>query len=178
MNFELLANELIISIFEYFNSIHLLHAFHNLNSRFNNLLHLHFQTHPLDFRAITKHDFDYICQEKLSSIINQITSFRLSDDFDTPDQPLLFYSYGFTFKKFINLKRLSLYYICSTELFNKVISNCRELTYLNISKSYFNDNRVDTDKIWSLQKLIYCYLDITFSNELVPVGLFPNKFLI
>jgi hypothetical protein len=179
MHFEFLANELIISIFEYFNGIQLLRSFHNLNYRLNSLLYLHFQTFPLDFQAITKYDFDYICQEKLSLIINQITSFRLSDDFDSPDQPLLLYSYGFTFQKFINLKSLFLYYICSTELLNKLIADCHYLIYLNISKSYFDDDdSADTielciDNIWSLPKLIYCYLDITFSNAiLVPL---PTK---
>ena len=171
MNFEVLANELILYIFEYLNGIHLLRSFHNLNSRLNNLIYLYFQTCPLDFRAITKSDFDYICHEKLPSIIDRITLFRLSDDFDTPEQPQLLYSYGFTFQQFINLRSLSLYYICSTKLLNKLIIDCRNLIYLNITKSYFNDDDFDTielcmDNIWSLSKLTYCYLDIDSSGEL------------
>lgn len=86
MNLETLPNELIIYIFKYFNSIQLLRSFHNINTRFNKLVDLH-----LDFQGITKHDFDYICHEKLPSIIHQIISFRLSDNFDTPEQPILFY---------------------------------------------------------------------------------------
>ncbi|CAF4183647.1 unnamed protein product, partial [Rotaria sp. Silwood2] len=169
MNFESLANELLLDIFEYFNAIQLLHIFHGLNIRFNKLIYLHLQTYPLDFRCISKQDFDNICQKHLPFITNQIISIHLSNDDDTPEQPNLFFSYGFHFQQFKKLQSLSLYYIRSTDLINNIIRNCPHLIYLKISKCNFDDNmekaQFCVNNIWNLTKLKYCYLDIPFYND-------------
>ena len=87
MNLESLANELLLDIFEFLNNRHLLHAFYNLNHRFNNLLLTHFQTSQyLDFYSIAKCDFDIVSQEYIPLVANQITALRLSNDDETPHQ--------------------------------------------------------------------------------------------
>jgi hypothetical protein len=174
MNFELLANELILDIFEYLNSIQLLRTFHGLNIRFNKLLYLHFQRFPLDFRSVSKHEFDIICQRILPLITDQITSIHLSNDDDTPDQPNLFFSYGFHFQQFINLQSLSLYHIRSTNLINQIILNCPHLIYLNISKCDFDEDTEEAksciNNIWNLTNLKYCYLNDFFTSLLTIIS--------
>ncbi|CAF1421777.1 unnamed protein product [Rotaria sp. Silwood1] len=169
MNFESLANELLLDIFEYFNTIQLLHTFHGLNIRLNELIYRHLQTYPLDFRSISKQDFNSICQKNLPFITNQITSIHLSNDDDTPEQPNLFLSYGFHFQQFTKLQSLSLYYIRSTDLINNIIYDCSHLIYLKISKCNFDDNidkaQICVNNIWNLKNLKYCYLDISFFND-------------
>ncbi|CAF4292924.1 unnamed protein product, partial [Rotaria magnacalcarata] len=108
IHFESLAIVLILDIFEYFNAIQLLHTINGLNSRLNELIYLRLQTYPLDFRSISKQDFDRICQKKLPFVTNQIKSIHLSNDDDTPQQP---------------------------NLINNIISECPHLVDLNISKS-------------------------------------------
>jgi hypothetical protein len=58
MNLELLANELLLDLFEYLNGIHLFRAFHGLNSRFNNLLLTYFRFYALDFQSVSKTGFE------------------------------------------------------------------------------------------------------------------------
>ncbi|CAF3894523.1 unnamed protein product [Rotaria sordida] len=169
MNFESLANELLLDIFEYFNAIQLLHTFHDLNIRFNKLIYLYLQSYPLDFRSVSKQDFDNICQKNLPLITNQIISIHLSNDDDTPEQPNLFFSFGFHFQQFTKLQSLSLYYIRSTDLINNIIHDCPHLIYLKISKCNFDDHmekaQICVNNIWNLIKLKYCYLDIPFCNN-------------
>jgi hypothetical protein len=85
MMLENLPNELLLDLFEYFDSIHLIHAFCDLNSRFNNLLFIRFQTHSLDFRSVSKHHFNNIYQQHIPSIANQIISLHLSNNDETPN---------------------------------------------------------------------------------------------
>jgi hypothetical protein len=103
MNIEQLANELLLEIFVYLKSADVLRSFSHLNSRFNNLLITHFRTNGLDFRSISKHDFDTICQENLRLIADRLTGLRLSDDDDTPDAIDLFLSGSFGLHRFDQL---------------------------------------------------------------------------
>ena len=170
MNFESLANELLLDIFEYFNAIQVLRTFHGLNLRFDNLLYQYFQTFPLDFRSVSKQDFDNICQRHLPLISHQITSIHLSNDDDTSEQPNLFVEYGFHFQQFPKLQSLSLYHIHSAKLINKIILDCPHLIYLNINKCRFDDDEMETaeiciNNIWHLTNLKKCYLDIYFFDD-------------
>lgn len=68
MNFELLANELLLDLFEYLDTNDLFHAFYNLNIRLNELLFTHCQLHGnLNFQSISKnicrinHHVDHYC---------------------------------------------------------------------------------------------------------------------
>ena len=77
MSLEFLANELFLDVFEYLSSVELVRCFHSLNSRFNNLLLIHFQKHRLDFRESSKKDFDIVCQLNVPLLIDQIYSLGL-----------------------------------------------------------------------------------------------------
>ena len=113
MSFELLANELLLDIFEYLPAIQLLRAFHRLNIRFDNLIFTHFRKYRLDFRSASKEDFDIICQVNLPLITDQIVSLGLSDDDEIPQQIYLFRSYGWDLNQFPRLRSLSLEHIRS-----------------------------------------------------------------
>ena len=172
MNFESLANELLLDIFEYFGSIDLLRAFHNLNYRLNSLLSHHFQTHGLDFQSVSKYDFDTICREHLPSIIDQITSLRLSDNDDTPQQIDYFFAQYFTLHHFLHIQSLSLCYLQSSETINKIMLECHHLsnlTHLKFDKCSMLDGQVTSisfvNSIWSLSKLNFCYLDINLGGR-------------
>lgn len=165
MQFESLANELILDLFEFFDTAHLFQAFLGLNSRFNQLLYHHFRFHQLNLQTISKEDFEIISEKFLPLIIDQIPSLHLSND-ETPDLPELLLSRGFTLNRFIHLQSLSLYNIHSVDTLNKIIYQCRYLsrfTHLNIIKYYGGDiykNIIDLlNNIWCLPKLVYCNLN-------------------
>ncbi|CAF3603081.1 unnamed protein product [Rotaria sp. Silwood1] len=172
MNLESLANELLIDLFEFLSSAHLLHAFHGLNSRFDSLLLVHFHTHSLDFRSISKHDFLAICQH-LSVFANQIPSLYLSDKDDTPGQVDQFYSQDFTLCHFTALKSLSVYHLHSDDTMNKILldlpylSNITHLTFDECCFSYDETKALTfVNIIWSLPKLTHCYMKIQFKPQI------------
>ncbi len=162
MRLELLANEILLDLFEYLNTSDLFHAFYNLNYRFKQLLRTHIRFYSLDFRSISKDCFDIICEQYLPSTIDQITSLYLSDDDETPGQPKLFLSHYFTLNQFQQLQSLSLCAIYSWNMLNEIILQCRDLqylTHLNIINSNCTEGRDSLiDSIWSLSKLTHCYL--------------------
>ena len=165
MQFESLANELLLDLFEFFDAVHLLRAFIGLNSRFNQLLNHHFQLHELSLQSLSKENFNRTSDTHLPLIINQIISLRLSND-ETPDLPELLLSRGFTFSRFTRLQSLSLHNIYSLDTLHKIISQCRSLPYLtrlNIIK-YDDGKRQGTivdllNNIWSLSKLTHLNLN-------------------
>ena len=176
MNLERLANELFLELFKYLTSVHLLHAFSHLNYRFDTLLIIHFKSHSLDFRSVSKFDFDVTCRQHLPSMIDRIIALRLSDDHDTPDQIDLFFSHGFTLHRFVHLQSLTLYHLQSNETIRQIVVQCRRLSHLTrfcLIKCSSKDheeivpNIVDT--IWRLSQLKSCQLDWT----LVPMTYFP-----
>ncbi len=163
MHFECLANELILDLFEFFNVQELFHGFYGLNNRFNQLLLTKFQSYHLDFRSISKHNFEIICEQYLPSIHNRILSLHLSNNEETPNLPKQFLSYNFSINQFIHLQSLSLYYIQSFELLNQLIIQCNYLKHLNLIQCYFNyyenDLQCLINNIWRLEKLTHCILD-------------------
>ncbi|CAF4721268.1 unnamed protein product [Rotaria sp. Silwood1] len=159
-------------MFEYLKSVHLLQAFSHLNTRFNDLLIIHFRTHGLDFRSISKHNFDAVCQQNLSLIADHITGLRLSDDDDTPQQINLFLSDSLTLRQFIQLKSLSLYHISSYEIIKKVVvqfSHLALLAHFNLINCHLKFHqktlRDILNHIWHLPKLIHCHLDLHFQHK-------------
>jgi hypothetical protein len=129
LQLELLANELLFYIFEFFDTDHLARAFFSLNCRLNHLLYYQFRVHQLCFQSIMKNDFDIICQEYLPVVIDQISSLRLSNGKTSNLSELL--SRGFTLDKFLYLKSLSLYGIYSNDTMNQIIIQCRCLSHLH-----------------------------------------------
>lgn len=171
MNLESLANELLIDLFKYLSTADCLHAFYGLNTRFNSLILDHFRSQGLDFRSISKHDFNIICRH-LSVIANQIISLYLAENHDTPGQIRLFYSYGFTLRQFSHLQSLSLYNLHCQELMNKILvdlpglSNITHLTFEECCFSYDEANALTfVDTIWSLPKLTHCFIKVQFNPQ-------------
>jgi hypothetical protein len=172
MTFESLANELLLEVFEYFSIIDLFRAFRYLNSRFNQLLFIHYRNYHLDFRSLTKYDFDLICQQYIPLIIDRITSICLSDDEETPQETDRFYSYNFTFHQFTNLRSISWYHLRSTDILSQLMIERNHLSYLThlnfIQCEFAHEDKDIIDNIikniWSLSKLIHCHLDILFTR--------------
>jgi hypothetical protein len=166
MKFEELPNELLLSLFQFLNTINLFHAFNGLNSRFNNLLFSYDQKYHLDFRSISKHDFEIVCQDYLPYMMGQIISLHLSDEDETPMLSNLFLSHGFTLNQFNYLQILSLHHINSPNRIYQMISQCRHLkhlTHLSLIQCHFwyqeTDFQYVINYIWSLTRLTHCTLD-------------------
>ncbi|CAF1373660.1 unnamed protein product [Rotaria magnacalcarata] len=166
MQLETLANELFIEVFEYLDGIHILCAFGDLNTRFNTLLLVHFSPYQLDFRSVSKYDFDLICQRYLPLIDNRVIKICFSNDVETPFLYHHFVLHNLTLNQFAILQSLSLVHIGSLEKINRIINESSlcmiHLKYLTIT-NYFNENSVDFDclinQIWLLPKLIRCTLN-------------------
>ncbi|CAF1037572.1 unnamed protein product [Rotaria sordida] len=171
---ESLSNELFIDLFELFNAVDLLRAFHGLNTRFNSLLLTYFRNYRVDFRSIFKDDFNIFCQTYLPSIIDRIIYLRLSDDEDTPYQCTHFLSAGFTLGQLNNLRSLTFNCVSSDPKINQYFFSdlycLHHLTHLKfvdcrLFHIYADDFQCIIDQIWHLPKLTHCYWECSFKNE-------------
>ena len=174
LQLEILPNELLLYIYKYLSTAHLIHAFFGLNYRFDHLLYAHFRNHPLNFQSIRKEDFDVVCQKHLPVLSDYIISLHLTNDDETPNVYEHFLSYGFTLDRFIHLKSLSIYHINSSDTINQMIDQCHRLVHLNrLSLINCQVNKWMThaivkmiNNIWSLSKLTHCTInDINVYNE-------------
>jgi hypothetical protein len=172
MTLELLPNEILLDLFDYFNGTDLLRAFYGLNSRFNFLLYKQFRLYCLDFSSVSKRDFDMICQQHLPFIADQVIAFRFSDMRETPEQIHLFLSYIPSFKPFTRLHSLTLHRCDSYQTLVKFLDECHNLsslTHLYIYSCLLSISQVDcqliVDKIWRLPKLTNCDVDINFNEQ-------------
>jgi hypothetical protein len=173
MDLELFPNEILLELFEYFNSADLFRVFYGLNSRFNSLLHNQFRAHRFQFKSIAKRHFDMICQQHLPFIADRIVGISLADNDDTPEQINLFFVYISSWNQFTCLRTLSLSNIPSFEILRKLLNECHHLsnlTHLRFSDPYFRiahpDLQLVINSIWSLSKLIRCDLDISTTSTL------------
>lgn len=162
MTLEILANELLLEIFEYLNTIHLLHAFHNLNLRFNTLISIHCRIYHFDYHGMSIDKLNEFFQEQLPLNINRVKSLHLIDTIDTLNLSKIFFQSTFSPQKFDYLQSLSLYQIDSIDKLHEIIDRCPNLEHLALIKcSIASNNRIDPsnlfNKIWSLSKLIYCF---------------------
>src|SRR5690348_6410081 len=117
MNLELLPNEILLDLFDYFNGMDLLCAFYGLNSRFNLLLYKQFRFYRFQFNSVSKRSFDFICQQHLPFIADQVIALQLSDYRETPGQINLFCSYIPSLRQFTHLRWLALSNLHSNETF-------------------------------------------------------------
>jgi hypothetical protein len=164
MNLELLPNEILLNLFNCLNGIDLLHAFYDLNSRFNLLLYKQFRAYRFDFSCFSKRQFDMICQQHLPSITDRVLTLTLSDNEDTPGQINLFLSYQPSFRQFTHLKSLSICFVHSYETLIKIVHELHHLsnlTHLKLNSSSFGNDQLDlqsiVNNIWSLTKLTHCH---------------------
>ena len=103
MQLESLPNELLLNLFELFDTNHLLRAFFGLNARFDNLVYAHIRTHQVNFQFLSKDEFDIISHHHLPLFIDQIVSLRLSNE-ETPGLCELLLTRGFGLDRFICFK--------------------------------------------------------------------------
>ncbi|CAF2646179.1 unnamed protein product [Rotaria sp. Silwood2] len=181
MKLESLPNEILLDLFEYFSTIQLLRAFNDLNSRFNQLLFDRFRVYHLNFRSISRYDYQILFQQHLPLIIDRISSLRLSDDDDdSPQQIDLFFSHNMILRQFINLRALTLCGINSQEAMNNIIIECHDLPYLTHLKIVKCDSVFERmnavqlfNSIWSLPRLTDCRLNIK-ENFHIPTTIVPS----
>jgi hypothetical protein len=168
MNFELLPNEIILDLFEYFSFIHLFHGFFDLNTRFKKLLCQQFRQFHLDFRLLSKTNFDQICQNYVPSVIDRILSLHLSNDDDTPQQIEFFLSRtDCQLRQFIHLQSISISCLQSQQTIDQIMVECSYLpclTRLTFLQSAMDTKAIEIERIynniWSLSKLEYYYSNI------------------
>ncbi|CAF1034911.1 unnamed protein product [Didymodactylos carnosus] len=172
MSLELLPNEILLDIFEYFDGIDLLRTFYGLNSRFNLVLHGQFPNCSFKFNSVSKHDFDKICQHYLPTMADYIVTLNLSDNEQTPTQIKLFLSYIPSFNRFTQLRSLSLSNLRSYQTLMKIVEGCHHLcnlTHLELLYCYLQDKQIDfqliVNHIWSLPKLIHCTIGIAIKGQ-------------
>ena len=132
MQFESLADDVLLELFTYFNIVHLLRVFAGVNSRFNSLLLEHFRSYQLDLRRIPKPDFDDLCRRYLPSILDRIASCQMSHQDETPGLVSLFLSRGFNLHQFTHLKSLTLRNIQSADILRS-IGQLRDLVHLDMT---------------------------------------------
>ncbi|CAF2102957.1 unnamed protein product, partial [Rotaria magnacalcarata] len=130
MNLESLPNEIILILFEYFSLFELFQYFRGLNSLFNNLLFQEFNKFQLDLRSLSKTKFDQICQQYAPSILNQIVSIHLSNDYDTPQEIQLLLSQDYQLRQFIHLESLSIINLQSKQILGEIMNECSHLPHL------------------------------------------------
>ncbi|CAF1288520.1 unnamed protein product, partial [Adineta ricciae] len=172
MNFEQLANELLLDIFEYLSAVDILRAFNQLNTRFDTLLLTHSKTYHLHFRSVSKHDFRFFCQRNLPLIANQIISLTLSDDIETPNSINSFLSYGITFSQMNSLRSIKIHHLRSSMVMHRLLIECHHFPHL--TRLDFTDCSFKTESqsisnqlnnLWKLPELISCHMDIDFHSE-------------
>ncbi len=93
MKLEVLSNEILLDLFNYFNGINLLHVFYGLNYHFNFLLYQQYWNYHFQLNFVSKSNFDMICQEHFPYIAERIIALSLSDSDYTSGQINLFLSY-------------------------------------------------------------------------------------
>ena len=169
MNIENLPNELFISAFKYLSTADVFRAFHGLNSRLNTLLFAHFRAYGFDFQAISRTDFDTICQAYFPRMTGQITSIRFVCDENSPGQIDQYYTHGIVLNRFINLQSLSICYVRSEALALRLTCELQELpnfTRLSYKPFYLPSKPLSAGlfitNIWRLKQLKYCSLAFKF----------------
>lgn len=163
MQLECLPNEILLEIFDYLHALHLVHAFHQLNFRLNQLLTVSFNSYVLDFRSISKHDFDLLCRQHLPTIVDRVISVHLSADDETPTLPQAFLTTSLPLDRFRHLRALSLYAMESTDLLTEVLGRCRQLTHLRLIQCFCDYKEVQLiNQIWGMPKLVDCCIDDLF----------------
>ena len=172
MSLELLANELLLDIFEFLTTQEIFRAFHRLNHRFDVLLTIAFQNMGLDFRSLSKRDIKALCREYLPSVIDHTRFLRLIDVNDDQSQTDLIPFHDIALPRFRSLRSLSFFKLRRGDLLEKILIEVTQLPYLaqlNFVECHIHlqhDTRLwCIDTIWSLPQLTHCHLDLTFVNE-------------
>ena len=100
---DVLPVELLHNIFGYLSTYDILNGFYGVSEYINTII-LGYHQYSCQFRSIDRTQFDFICRLIRP---DQITSLRLADLDDTPDQSKLFFT-RFKIEQCINLRSLDL----------------------------------------------------------------------
>ncbi|UJR12856.1 hypothetical protein I4U23_017030 [Adineta vaga] len=155
MKLELLPNEILLNVFKFLQDVDLLRTFHRLNARFDNLLFIHFRSSYLNFKSVSKTDFDIVCQQHLPLILDRIIGLRLSENDETPQQTRCFFAHNLTLDQFTHLQSLSLYDICDNGIMNSMMNTLCQITsliHLDIYRCPFHYSYINN--IWGLPRLM------------------------
>lgn len=107
MKLKLLAYELLLDQFEYFDMTGLFDISNNANIHCNELLFFHCHFHGcVNFQSVSKTNFDRIYRPSIPKNLRRIASIHLSDHDETPKQMILFLSYRFPLLRLIRSKYL------------------------------------------------------------------------
>jgi hypothetical protein len=117
--------------------------------------------------SISKGKFDWLCQQHLPFIADQIINLHLSDAQDTPGQIDLFFSYISSIRQLTHLRSLTVTDFCSYKILLKLIDDCQYLSNLThlCFKFRSGDFPLILDNIWSLSKLMYFSFNIGTQSE-------------
>jgi hypothetical protein len=166
---ESLPNELILTCFDYLNSLDIIYSFGKLNSRFDQLienisLFLHFDN-------VSKSIFDQICKQIFANrrIQNQIISLRLSNE-DNINEIDKFLSL-FQLKDFVNLQSLTMKHLpqyLTGEKLHSILSTIPKLNSLSIlDTTYIRRMNFSSSEFQTSLSQIYPYLQSP--NEIFPI---------
>ncbi len=130
--FDLLPVELLHTLLTYFLTHDILFSFSNVSDHVDAIL-LTYTSYRLDFKSISKANFDLICRQIKP---DQVLSLILSDDDDTPGQSELFLS-RFRIEQFIRLQSLTLFNI-ELDTLESILSDLNKLDQLHSFSFYVN----------------------------------------
>ena len=177
MSLELLSNEVLLYLCDFLDDVHLFRAFYGLNDRFDSLLFTSGRMYHLDFRSVSKHDFENIFPHYLTVVNNRISSIYLSNDDETPQLIEHFLRRSIPFRLFSNLRSLSFSHISSYDTIKEIIEECRcvpYLTHLRFIRCYVELNteqyQLFLNNIWHLPRLMHCHIDISFRGSMFFLG--------
>ncbi|CAF3729745.1 unnamed protein product [Rotaria socialis] len=176
MNFESLANELLLYLFKFLRTDHLIYAFHGLNSRFYSLLLYHFTVYGIDSRLFHQNDFVIMCEKYFPTLIDKLPSLYLSEKEDSLKLFNQLDAHSFAVGQFIQLKSLSLSYLTEEQIMGQImfaLPHLINITHLTLqhcslpqSPGGASEEQINArpfiNCIWSLLKLTHCYFIYTF----------------
>lgn len=163
---ESFVNELLCDLFDFLTIGELFRAFSGLNSRFDSLLLRYIRTRDVNFRSISKQDFDTICLHYVPLTFDKIKSLCFSNENDTPEQINRFYEHGFILQQFTHLQSLTLCRVRVGQMVNEIqlgLSQLLDLTHLILdgcNLGYDQSSALSLiNTIWNLPKLTHCYFN-------------------
>ncbi|CAF1351080.1 unnamed protein product [Adineta ricciae] len=168
-NFERLPNEIILNVFDYIDSIHLLQCFYGLNNRFKNLLYQQFLNYDLNLKNLTHHHVNMICKQHLPFIVDRIISLQLLISHQTLGQFQMFLSYA---NQLTRLQSLSITSFRPCYTLMGILDKCQllsNLTYLQVH--FYETHQIEqsfqliVNHIWSLSKLIQCNIHLCIKTK-------------
>jgi hypothetical protein len=161
MKLELLPNELLLEIFEFFDGVDLLDAFNNLNFRINDLLFIQFRHYRFNLETMFDRGFHLLFKQYLPLIVDRVVSIQVPELDRNSKRLDKLLSSGFTFRQFTSLRLLSFgitHPMTRTNVILKQAYDLAHLTHLDASPfsiGQYTDLSCFMNNVWRLPKLIH-----------------------